>query len=95
MRTCEEEIQFINEKIDFIADCLELELPKRNYHDCRAGHFSMHADKQGNLSIEYSSMLGGTSSRQPVDFCPVCGWEAPIKPCAANCTIPRRMDDGP
>jgi len=89
-----EDVAKLKKNVAFIADALQLDLPKdKNYHDCIIHTIEMSGDEEGNLFLNMRNYFREMKKIQ-VKFCPVCGFEGNDPPCFKLATFPR-SGDGP
>lgn len=93
MKDTRDEIQELKNNVAYIADALQLMLPKSNHHDCRLHCIEMSANEEGDLFLNMDNFFHKKIKIQ-VKYCPICGFEGNEPPEFKLATIPR-SGDGP
>jgi|SRR3974390_203356 len=88
-----EELEQVKKNIDFIADALQLDLPKeKNYHDCRIHTIQMSGNVEGDIFLSMPNIFHEMRKVQ-VKYCPVCGLEGNNPPLMNLTMFPRSGDE--
>lgn len=88
-----EELEKVKKDVAFLADALQLDLPKeKNHHDCVIHTIEMSGNSEGDLFLNMRNYFGHMKKVQ-VKYCPVCGFEGNDPPCFKLTTFPRNGDE--